>query len=133
MRLRPPRVFSALVIGLLLPGVALFGYGAVGAALHGQIAASAGLTVFIFVLLVLAFGSWRFEVVADSSGVVRRFVWSRRCDRNQLSVIRYAPRNPPLWRFIRRDGQQAFAISAYLFEPEEMAALASFLGTRLEP
>jgi hypothetical protein len=121
------------MIGLLLPCVALFGYAAVGAARHGQIAASAFLAGFTVVLLALAFGSWRFELVADPSGVVRRFVWSRRCHRDQLAAIRYAPKNPPLWRFIRRDGHQVFAISAYLFKPEEVATLARFLGTRLEP
>jgi hypothetical protein len=121
------------MIGLLLPCVALFGYAALGAARHGQIAASAFLAGFTVVLLALAFGSWRFELVADPAGVERRFVWSRRCQRDQLAAIRYAPKNPPLWRFIRRDGQQVFAISAYLFKPEEVAALARFLGTRLEP
>jgi hypothetical protein len=121
------------MIGLLLPAVALFGYAAVGAARHGEIAASAFLAGFTFVLLALAFGIWRFELVADSSQVVRSFVWSRSCHRDQLAAIRYAPQNPPQWRFIRHDGQQVFAISAYLFKPEEVAALASFLGTRLEP
>lgn len=121
-----------MTIGLLLPCVAVFGYAAVGAALKGQIVASIFGAVFTAVLVALAFGSLRLELVADSSGVVRRFVLSRRCDRDQLAAIRYAPKNPPLWRFIRRDGQQVFAVSAYLFEPEEIAALASFLGTRLE-
>jgi len=121
------------MVGLLLPCVALFGYAAVGGARHGQIAASVFLAGFTVILLALAFGSWRFELVADPSGVERRFVWSRHCHRDQLATIQYAPKNPPLWRFIGRDGKQVFAVSAYLFKPEEVAALARFLGARLEP